>query len=162
MNKVPIVPKSVSVNDNRILFKKMFTKDSSICLYIGVKLFDCIQNLRFYDEDEEVFPDESEITRIYSRFLPGTSIIGPNRLGIDSNRLNITKKSHSYECSMGNYGKKFQGNDLRQILSKNIFEQSICFLADNEPGIPFYIIHFQFKPDVIDKIVEIASCHLTA
>jgi hypothetical protein len=153
---------SVVEADKRIAFKKMFTRDNSICLYIGVKLFDCIQNLRFYEEGEEMFLDEEEISRIYSKFLPGTTVRGPNQMGADPNRLNITKKneaSNDYLCSMGNYGKQFRGSDLKQILLSNTFEQSICFPAVNAPGIPFYIIKFQFKPDVVDKIVEIASSH---
>jgi hypothetical protein len=139
--------------------KKMFTRDNSISMYIGVKLFDCIQNVRLYDDGEEVYDiDLEELQKTYETYYPGTSIRGPEKLGVDSNRLNITKKSRTsneYRCSMGNFGNEIRGNDLRQMLSST-FTQSICYISSNaKPGIPHYSMRFQFKPRAIDFIVKI-------
>ena len=154
----------LSICEPCVAFKKMFTRDNSMCLHIGVKLFDCIQNAHFYDDGEEYDDvDIEHLKKIYEKFYKGTSIRGPAKMGIDSNRLNITKKSatsNDYMCSMGNYGANVKGNDLKNVLS-SVFEQNICHPAVNEEGVPLYKMTFQFKPFVIDQIVSIASTYFT-
>jgi hypothetical protein len=151
---------SVVCNPQKIVAaKKMFTRDNSMCLHIGVKLFDCIQNVHFYEEGEEVDVDIDHLSTIYERIYKGTTI---NKMGIDSNRLNIMKKnetSSDYMCSMGNHGSISKGTDLKSVLS-GVFEQAICHIGLNEEGIPFYKMKFQFKPYVIEQIVSITSTYL--
>jgi hypothetical protein len=143
-------------------FKKKVKKDNSDCLYIGVKLFDCIQNVQFYEEGEQVDVDLDEIQEIYSFYRRGTSILGPDRLGVDSNRLNVMKRNESsddYICSMGNFGSKVRGSDLKTILSQP-FEQSICCTSVAKKGIPHYLIKFQFKSEAIEQIMSIVNDRL--
>lgn len=136
-----------------ISFKKKIVKENSICLYIGLNLFECIraENVKFYEEGHEVFPDIDELKKIYTKHYRGTSILGPKRLGVDSNRLNIIRYNDDYACSMGNHGSIVRGKDLKLVLFE-LYKQGIC--CPN--GFPFYSIHFQFKPEVIDYIVSMA------
>ncbi len=149
----------LAIPEKIVSLKKMFKRENSDSLYIGVKLFDCIQNIKFYEEGDEVDVDLEHLEKIYSRFYKGTTIRGPERLGIDSNRLNITKKnssSNEYLCSLGNYGNSVKGNDLATVLS-GVFTQGIGCVGVEQEGIPFYKMEFQFKPHVVEQIVKIAS-----
>ncbi len=148
------------VPEKNVSLKKIFTRDNSKCIYLGVKLFSCIQNVRFYEEGERTYDiDMEELEKLYLSYYPGTLIRGPEKLGIDSNRLNIMKKNETstdYACSMGNFGTVSRGSDLKTVLSST-FKQSICHIGNGKPGIPHYVMEFEFKPDVVESILRICE-----
>lgn len=149
------------------VLKKSYLKNDIVTLYIGISLFDCVERMDFYENNEKsedqtvdidvtIFRKQFESVykkcSIYDTF--DVCICNPNKLTIEYN-----KDKKEYSIFTGNYGQKNVGTVLIEILSKK-FSQIVSHtgvLENADCGdemYPYYKITFFFCEDVVKRLNE--------
>lgn len=145
------------------VLKKSYMRNDIVTLYIGISLFDCIEKIDFYENNEngekinilisdfrKQFESVYKKCTIYDMF--DVCICNPNKLTVEYN-----KDKKEYSIFMGNYGEKNNGSNIIDVLSKK-FSQIISntgVLENADCGdelYPYYKTTFFFVENVIKRL----------